>query len=85
VKLDKESNPCQEFEGSVVGNYWEASAQHHAFFFYGIFMETKIYKFCTLCGPIESLEDVPEDANWEIVICRQCSYQEAHGMDHIED
>ena len=51
-------------------------------FFYGIFMETKIYKFCTLCGP---LEDAPEDADWEFVICRQCSYQEAHGMDHIED
>ena len=48
-------------------------------------METKMYKLCTLCGPLGDAEDAPEDAHWDFVVCRQCSYQEAHGMDHIED
>ena len=66
--------------------YWEASAQPARSFFYGRFIvETKIYKLCTLCGPLEDAENAPEDAHWEFVVCRQCSYQEAHGMDHIED
>ena len=68
--------------GILLGSVCPARA---VFFYERFIMKTKIYKFCTLCGPLEDAEDAPEDAHWESVVCRQCSYQEAHGMDHIKD
>ena len=40
--------------------------------------------FCIMCGPMGELDELSE-GDFKIILCRQCSYQEAHGMDHIED
>jgi len=47
-------------------------------------MSTKeVYEFCVLCGPEE---DAPHDNDqWVQVMCRSCSYSEAHGWEHMDE
>ena len=47
-------------------------------------MSTKeVYEFCVLCGPEE---DAPHDNDqWVQVLCRSCSYNEAHGWEHMDE
>ena len=42
----------------------------------------EVYEFCVLCGPEQDAP--PDNDQWTMVMCRKCSYQESHGVDHLE-